>query len=134
MRCAFSLLAVGITIALTAAQPVLTLISIKAVDSASENKDSWSVKGYISDPDAGFVDGIAEYGLDAELQDSALDTLDGVTERAGKTRAPPKLIGFAAITRQHKEHKGEIAVAWQVMGHEVRGGDLWLQAGHACFR
>jgi len=79
MRRAFSLLAVGITIALTAAQPVLTLTYIKAVDSASENKDSWSVRGYISDPDADVVDGIAEYGLDAELQDSALDTLDGVT-------------------------------------------------------
>ena len=57
----------------------MLILTSKAVDSASESKDSWSVKGYISDPDADVVDGIAEYGLDAELQDSALDTLDGVT-------------------------------------------------------
>lgn len=68
------------------------------------------------------------------LLSSPLEGGMGATERAGKTRAPLNLIVFAAITRQHKEHKGEIAVAWQVMGHEVRGGDLWLQAGHACFR
>jgi hypothetical protein len=39
MRRAFSLLALGITIALTAAAPGLILTSIKAVDSARENKD-----------------------------------------------------------------------------------------------
>ena len=47
MRRTFSLLALGITIALTAAQPVLTLTSIKAVDSARDNKDQWSAKGYL---------------------------------------------------------------------------------------
>lgn len=79
MRRAFSLLALGITIALTAAQPVLTLTSIKAIDSARENKDQWSVKGYLSDPDADVVDGIADFGVDAELEDVGLDSLDGVT-------------------------------------------------------
>ena len=83
MRRAFSLLALGITIALTAAAPVpapvLTLTSIKAVDSASEDKDQWSVKGYLSDPDADVISGIEDYGLEAELQDDVLDTLDSVT-------------------------------------------------------
>lgn len=78
MRRAFSLLALGITIALTAAAPGLILTSIKAVDSARENKDQWSVKGYISDPDADVVSGIEEFGLDADLLDEPRDSLDGV--------------------------------------------------------
>ena len=79
MRRALSLLALGITIALTAAQPVLTVTSIKAVDSARENKDQWSVKGYLSDPDADVVSGIDEFGVGADLEDVAGNTLDGVT-------------------------------------------------------
>ena len=79
MRRAFSLLALGITIALTAAAPRLTLTSIKAVDSARKNKDQWSVKGYISDPDADVVSGIKDFGLEADLEDADTNALDGVS-------------------------------------------------------
>lgn len=82
MRRAFSLLALGITIALTAAAPVLpvlTLTSIKAVDSARDNKDQWSAKGYLSDPDAQVVSAIGNKGVDADLEDFATNSLDGVT-------------------------------------------------------
>jgi hypothetical protein len=98
MRCVFSLLALGITIALAAAQPVLTLTSIKALDSAKENKDQWSVKGYLSDPDADVVSGIAEFGLDAELQDAALDPLDGTAFDVNECKALPNDKGITCKT------------------------------------
>ena len=81
MHRVFSLLALGSTLVLAAAQPkpVLTLISIKAVDSTKEKEDQWSIKGYLYDADSDAVLGIAKYGLEAELQDVALDTLDGVS-------------------------------------------------------
>ncbi|GAB5037259.1 pkd domain containing protein [Nannochloropsis oceanica] len=70
MRRALSLLVLGITLALTAAQPTLTLTSIKAVDVARANNDRWSLKGYLSDPDKNYVPAIGEVGMTAALQNS----------------------------------------------------------------
>ena len=70
MRCALSLFALGITLALTAAQPTVTLTSIKAVDMAGTNKDQWSLKGYLNDPDGIIVPAIGEVGTTATLQNS----------------------------------------------------------------
>jgi hypothetical protein len=71
-------LALGITFALTAAQPTLTLTSIKAVDVERDNKDQWSVKGYVSDPDGDFVPAIGDNGLSAYLgtETAIVNTVD----------------------------------------------------------
>eukprot|EP00624_Nannochloropsis_granulata_P005789 evm.model.NODE_41432_length_12839_cov_26.576136.2 len=66
MRRALSLLALGMTLALTTAQ-TLVLTSIKAVDSTTANKDQWSVKGHFNDPDGEVVPAIGELGLTASL-------------------------------------------------------------------
>ncbi|KAM3570880.1 hypothetical protein VYU27_007074, partial [Nannochloropsis oceanica] len=76
MHRALSLLALGITLALTAAQPMLTLTSIKAVDSTSDNKDQWSMKGFLNDPDADFVSTIADEGLFVDLYNDEFDIND----------------------------------------------------------
>ena len=70
MRRALSLLALGITLALTAAEsvfPTLTLTSIKAVDVTKSNKDQWSAKGYLNDPDGIFLEYSIEEGVITEL-------------------------------------------------------------------
>jgi hypothetical protein len=78
MRRALSLLALGITLALTAAQPVLTLTSIKAVASTTANKDQWSMKGFLNDPDGELVPIIAEEGLTADLSNADDDLVSTV--------------------------------------------------------
>ncbi|KAM3568630.1 hypothetical protein VYU27_009247 [Nannochloropsis oceanica] len=81
MRRAFSLLALGITLALTAAEPaepVLILSSIKAVDVDRANKDQWSAKGYIYDPDGLFVSAPPDAGMFAALEDGNDDFVNGV--------------------------------------------------------
>jgi hypothetical protein len=70
MRRALSLLALGITLALTAAQPTMTLTSIKVVDMARTNKDQWRLKGYLDDPDGNITSAIDEVGTTATLQNS----------------------------------------------------------------
>ncbi|GAB5036848.1 glycosyl hydrolase [Nannochloropsis oceanica] len=70
MRSAFSLLALGTTFVLTAAQPMVTLTSIKAVDVARENKDQWSLKGYVDDPTGTYVPLVDDIGLNVRLVDS----------------------------------------------------------------
>eukprot|EP00624_Nannochloropsis_granulata_P007549 evm.model.NODE_8418_length_3849_cov_48.781242.1 len=77
MRRALSLLALGITLALTAAQPVLTLTSIKAVASTTANKDQWSMKGFLNDPDGELVP-IIEEGLTAVLLNANDDLVSTV--------------------------------------------------------
>lgn len=119
MRRAFSLLALGITIALTAAKPVLTITSIKAVDSTRQNKDQWSVKGYLSDPDADVVSGISQSGLDAELRDIADDPLDGVTFDAEECKVLSNNKGITckttgarfSVRKTNKVPKGAVVAA-----------------------
>ncbi|GAB5037717.1 Hypothetical protein NocV09_10000060 [Nannochloropsis oceanica] len=76
MRRALSLVALGVTLALTAAQTVPTLIltSIKALDTTRANKDQWSVKGYFNDPDGNAVPAIDDTGLSALLLNGNEDT------------------------------------------------------------
>ena len=54
------------TLVLTTAQ-TLVLTSIKAVDSTRANKDQWSLKGYLNDPDGEALLAIEEGGLTASL-------------------------------------------------------------------
>ncbi|KAM3568249.1 hypothetical protein VYU27_009621, partial [Nannochloropsis oceanica] len=86
MHRALSLLALGITLALTAAQPMLTLTSIKAVDSTSNNQDKWSMKGFLNDPDADLISTIADEGLSADLVNSDDLLVSDVTFAAAACR------------------------------------------------
>jgi len=82
MRRARSLFALGITFALAAAEPIeptLILTSIKAIDVDRANKDKWSVKGYINDPDGDFVPAIGGLGLSTTLVNGATDVVNDLT-------------------------------------------------------
>ncbi|KAM3567764.1 hypothetical protein VYU27_010096 [Nannochloropsis oceanica] len=77
MRRALSLVALGVTLALTAAEtaPTLILTSIKAVDTTRANKDQWSVKGYLNDPDGNAILAFGDTGLTALLANGNEDTV-----------------------------------------------------------
>lgn len=71
MRVALSLLALGSTFFLAAAQPTLDLARIRAVNTAIADKDSWVIKGRLNGEEAdltALIQTMADEGLDAELQ------------------------------------------------------------------
>ncbi|KAM3569728.1 hypothetical protein VYU27_008174 [Nannochloropsis oceanica] len=77
MRCAVSLLALGITLAVTVAEPddpTLILTSIKAVDNARPYKDKWSMKGYLNDPEAVAIQAIDVLGMSAGIGNEITST------------------------------------------------------------
>lgn len=77
MHRTLSLLALGITLALTAAEPMvsMTIKSIKAVDVMRDNKDQWRVKGYLNDPDGVTVPLISDEGVTLGLENGNQDTV-----------------------------------------------------------
>lgn len=77
MQRAFSLLALSITLALTAAELSVPFTSIKAVDVAKANKDRYSFKGYFDDPDGEIVEAISQFGVFTGIGggNSTLDTI-----------------------------------------------------------
>jgi len=81
MQRIFSLLALGITLAVTAAQNEITLTSIRAVSAHRANKDLWSMKGFFNDPDGTVVDGISDFGVIAGIADKDQNTLNMVPYR-----------------------------------------------------
>ena len=86
MRRALSLLALGISLALTAAQ-TMTITSIKAVDVMRDNKDQVRVKGYLNDPDELAVEFIPTEGIALELINGDEETVDDFTFNPNDCRA-----------------------------------------------
>ncbi|GAB5029419.1 glycosyl hydrolase [Nannochloropsis oceanica] len=86
MRRNLSLLALGITLTFTAAQPTLTLTSIKAVESTRDNKDQWNIKGYFNDPQGDFISSIAVDGVSAILAEGRNEIVSDVTFDAADCR------------------------------------------------
>ena len=79
MQRAFSLLALGITLALTAAQGPISFAYIKAADVAKANKDRWSIKGYLDDPEGEIIASFTEFGLSTGIGIPEGDSADLVT-------------------------------------------------------
>ncbi|EKU23255.1 hypothetical protein NGA_0721300 [Nannochloropsis gaditana CCMP526] len=112
MRRGLSLLALGLTLALTTGQ-MLSLKSIKTFERTQMNKDKWSMKGHLEDPTLAVVSGIGTNGLTVTLLDMAADTLDTASFAAGDCMvrksskgARCKMMGARVSIRASKPPKG----------------------------
>jgi hypothetical protein len=98
MRRALSLLALGITLVMTAGQE-FTLKTVKVTDRSKAARDQWSMKGNLDDPMMGVVPLIGQEGLTVELQDMALATLESTAFAASDCKLRRNGRGVSCKTR-----------------------------------
>ena len=98
MRRALSLLALGITLVMTAGQE-FTLKNVKATDRSKMARDQWSMKGNLDDPTMNVVPLIGQEGLTVELQDMDLATLGSTAFAASDCKLRRNGRGVSCKTR-----------------------------------
>lgn len=100
MRRALSLAALGSTLlmASAASTPLLTYSSIKALNSPSLDKDSWSFKGTVTGVDSTYLDALFADGIDLELYSPVGVLLDIVTFDADECKSTRKGTGASCRT------------------------------------
>jgi len=98
MRRVLSLLALGITLVMTAGQE-FTLKNVKATDRSKAARDQWSMKGNLDDPTMTVVPLIGQEGLTVELQDMALATLESTAFAASDCKLRRNGRGVSCKTR-----------------------------------
>ncbi|EKU21331.1 hypothetical protein NGA_0415500 [Nannochloropsis gaditana CCMP526] len=99
MRRAFFLLALGITLVMTAGQDLFTLKNVKVIDKSKTARDQWSMKGNLDDPTMTVVPLIGQEGLTVELQDMALATLESTAFAASDCKLRRNGRGVSCKTR-----------------------------------
>ena len=102
MRRALSLFALGCTLFMASAVPSIEVefSTIRAVNTPSVDKDSWSFKGVVTGASGDYLDALLEYGIDLSLSSSVEghDGYDVVTFDADDCRLIRKETGASCKT------------------------------------
>lgn len=95
MQRVLSMLALAGSLALATAQPMLSLSSIKALDTTESDKDRWSFKGRLDGANNSYVLAVGEFGIVAEIEDATSNALDTVLFTPAQCKLLENEKGFA---------------------------------------